>query len=121
MSINKLLVSAAFLLCAGAVIPAYAVGAPGGMSEETTVGAAMQQLYARNGADDGAAHNANDKRKGGEGAGHARNGADDGAGHNSNDRRRHGEGAGHARNGADDGAAHNANDKRKGGEGAGHA
>ena len=92
MSINAILVSAAFLLCAGATAPVLAVGTPGNLIDKASGSAAIQSLYARNGADDGAAHNANDQHKGGGGAGHARNGADDGANHDRNDDRGRGRG-----------------------------
>ena len=96
MTFSKLLASAAFAAVLGLAAPASANTAAPAAAKETAKSAVMQLILARRGADDGAGHDANDRRHGGEGAGHARRGADDGAGHDANDKRHGGEGAGHA-------------------------
>ena len=91
----KLLISAAFAAGLGLALPASANTPLSAAPTTLAKAAALQLKLTRRGADDGAGHKDNDRRHGGEGAGHARNGADDGAGHDANEKRHGGEGAGH--------------------------
>ena len=71
MITTKLLISAAFAAGLGLALPASANTSPSATSTTTAKGFVLQLELAHRSADDGAGHDANDKRHGGEGAGHA--------------------------------------------------